>query len=205
MFPKNLFTNLVLIALSVGIFLTYLKPTFELIGKDQDLIAQYRDELTKVKSVNARLDQLASAANQISNEDRDRMNTYLPNQIDTVSIQRDILLIAESVGIDIGGISAPDSAGGSSAGTSAESSEAGRVERSLLVPHEVTVEFAASYSLLKSFLAALEQSNYPLHVSALNISTEATETGDRLARAAGDLSVTMTVITYTLSMLESGN
>jgi hypothetical protein len=202
MFPKNLFTNIFLIALSVGIFFTYLKPTFARIEADQNLIAQYRDELTKVQSVNARLDQLADKAKQLSSEDRDRMYTYLPNEVDTVTVQRDVLLIAKSVGISLTGLSAPDTGEGGEVSTPTEA-DGGEVERSLLRSYDITVNFAASYDVLKKFLAALEQSHYPLHVSALSISAEAGQTTAGSARSAGDLGVAMTITTYAMEMLES--
>lgn len=206
MFAKGLFTNLLLIAISVGIFITYLRPTFAEIETDQDSVALYEQELTKVQSVNARLNQLASEADQLATDDRQRMYTYLPNEIDTIAVQRDLYLMAETVGVTLVGLAAVTEGGDGyqAEAPAAEMAEGTPLERSLLVPHTFEIEFSASYDLLKSFLSALEQNHYPLHVSALNITSSPSGSEDEeAALAAGELRITMSLTTYALSMQES--
>ncbi len=206
MFAKGLFTNILLVAVSIGIFITYLQPTFAVIETDQDSIAKYEEELTKVQSVNARLNQLASVADQLSIDDRDRLYTYLPNEIDSVAVQRDLFLMAESVGIDLVGLASAVGPEGQPEAPLPEDAEAAQLERSQLVPHHFEIEFVASYDVLKSFLATLEQNHYPLQVSALTISagTEAEDdNGEGTTLSVGDLTVAMTVSTYSLTMQES--
>lgn len=202
MFAKGLFTNIVLIAISVGIFLTYLRPTFTLIEADQDSIAQYETERSKIQSVNARLNQLASAADQLSRDDRDRLYTYLPNEVDTVAVQRDLLLIAEMVGIELTTLSVSGEEQLEVAPVLDESGEV-EMERSKLVPHHFDLAFIASYEDIKEFLSLLEQNHYPLQVSALSISGVSEESVEEVGVIPiGSLNAALTVTTYSLTMQE---
>ncbi len=202
MFAKGLFTNLVLIIVSVGIFFTYLQPNFNSIRTDQDVIAQYQQERSKVQMVNARLNELASAADQLSIDERNRMYTYLPNEVDEVAVQRDILLIAESMGIDLTTLSYAGRVG-----VTPVVDESGEVQstRSSLIPHQFNVAFSVTYDQFKEFLGLLEQSNYPLHVSGLTVSGSAAESADSDDSSTADstLGITMTITTYAIEMQEN--
>jgi hypothetical protein len=195
---NGLFANLLIIAISVGIFITYLRPTFAVVEANQDSITQYENEVTKVQTVNARLAKLESDADQLTSDDRNRMYTYLPNEVDIVAVQRDIYLMAQAVGIKLQDLSAAE-------GVTTPPPEDGSVaERSQLLPYQFEVQFAASYDDIKKFLAALEQNHYPLHVSSLTIGGNSGSSEEETENlTAGMLTVTMTVTTYALVMNES--
>ncbi len=202
MFAKGLFTNLVLIIVSVGIFFTYLQPNFSSIRTDQDVIAQYQQERSKVQMVNARLNELATAADQLSIDERNRMYTYLPNEVDEVAVQRDILLIAESMGIDLTTLSY---AGRAAAAPVVDESGAAQPIRSSLIPHQFNVAFSVTYDQFKEFLSLLEQNNYPLHISDLTVSASAAESADSgdSSTTDGTLGIAMTITTYAIEMQEN--
>jgi hypothetical protein len=189
MMPTGLFSQIALIILSVGIIFTYIKPALGEIGTTQDTIVVYQTERQKVSDVNQKLDQVTSSVNTVSSEDKLRLVTYIPDQVDTVAVPRDLKAITDSVGAILLQVEyeGPETA------TAAPSF----VDPSLLPSapafsslepeaHVFNFEFEASYEQVKSVLQAIEKNAYPLEVHDLTIQNA----------KGGFLSVTMKVVTY---------
>lgn len=187
MMPTGLFSQIALIILSFGIIFTYIKPVLGEIGTLQDNIAVYQTERQKVTDVNQKLERVSSAVSAVNADDQRRLLTYIPDQVDSVAVPRDLNSIAQSAGVILSQIQYegpqevtetsnfvdPSQVPVSSVGYEPEA-------------HVFTFEFVASYDQIKVVLAAIEKNAYPLEVH--NMTIEQTE--------GGFLAVTMELITY---------
>ncbi len=188
MMPTGLFSQIALVLLSLGIVFTYIKPALSQIAQTQNTISVYQVEQAKVSEVNTKLDRVVSAVNRVSSDDRQRLLTYMPDMVDTVSVPRDLNAIAKAAGVILSQIKYEGPR---------ESSEPAQFnDPSLLTTtpdaefkpeaHIFSFVFDASYEQIKDVLAALEKNSYPLEVHDMNI--EKTE--------GGFLQVTMKLVTY---------
>ncbi len=186
--PTGLFSQIALIILSVGIVLTYIRPTLDEIKSTQDTIGVYQVEQEKVSSVNAKLDQVAEKLNSINSEDQRKLLTYMPDSVDTIVVPRDIKAIADKNGLILDQISYSGPDEPLSAPTFVDPSMVSAITQTSNDPeaHTFSVGFEASYEQIKQFLSDLEENAYPLEVHDMVI--EKTE--------GGFLSVEMKVVTY---------
>jgi exonuclease VII small subunit len=163
MIPRGLFMQIVMIAVAFGIAFWYVSPTFAVIGELQDSIAIYREEKTKIDAVNEHLADLVEQANNLADADLQRLETYLPYAVDSVSVQRDLLFIVERAGLNLLGLSFKGIPPVLAAPL------AGEEQRSRLVPYSFVVAVEGTYEQFKQFLSLLERNNYPLEVSELKL------------------------------------
>lgn len=187
--PTGLFSQIALIVLSLGIIFTYIKPVLGEIGSLQDNIAVYQTERQKVSDVNQKLDRVSSAVSAISTDDQRRLLTYIPDQVDSVAVPRDLNSIAQSAGVILSQIQYE--------GPQESTAETGFVDPTSIAAtsgfsnfkpeaHVFTFEFEASYEQVKAVLALIEKNAYPLEVHEMII--EQTD--------GGFLSVNLKLITY---------
>ena len=187
--PTGLFSQIALIILSLGIIFTYIKPVLGEIGSLQDTITVYQAERQKVSDVNQKLERVSSAVNAISIDDQRRLLTYIPDQVDSVAVPRDLNSIAQSAGVILSSIQYE--------GPQESSAESEYVDPASFdatsgffdfkpEAHVFTFEFEASYEQVKAVLALIEKNAYPLEVHEMVI--EQTE--------GGFLSVNLKLITY---------
>lgn len=204
MIPQGLITQLAMIAIAVGIVFTYIKPMFEQVSASQDQIAVYRDELEKVRQVNATLNSLLARADDMSEDDRRRLYTYMPNSVDTIAVQRDLLLIAEAAGIQVTSVGVGTEGAGVSTQTGEVSLEEGSTGRSMVVPYAFNLDFSAPYDEIKNFLSTLESNEYPLVVTEMTIagSGEGGASENVNLASLDTLPVQLTLETYALELLE---
>lgn len=196
MIPKGLFTQIAMIGLSIGIFFTYIQPSFSEVKKDQDAILRYQEERAKVQAVNIKLNELVLKAEEISPTERTALDTYVPSEVDTVAVQRDLLLIAQAAGVELTALSGT-AAGAPTAGVAEESLST----RTRLVSHEFSFAFTAPYETIKEFLELIEKNNYPLTLTSLSIAAAAEN--PETAQQTDDLSAAVTVTTYALEFLDA--
>jgi hypothetical protein len=166
MISNGLFSQIAVLVLSVGIIFTYIKPTFEEITVNQDQISTYQGELKKVEEVDSTLKALSASISNISATDKHRLLTYMPDTIDTIAIPRTIEAIAHQVGISPEQITHE--------GEAPESSryvELGTLEVKP-VAEFFSVEVRCTYEQLKAFLRLLEQNEFPLEVTELQVTPE---------------------------------
>lgn len=212
MIPQGLFTQIALIILSVGILFTYVHPKFEEISANQDSIAAYREEQQKVSAVNATLSALSAKANSLSPDDQSRLDTYLPNSVDGIAVQRDLLFIAEEAEIELTSLAYASDSTASGAGQRGGRNNAAtltpieRGARSELVPHSFTLGFAADYETIKTFLDLLTTNNYPLEVVSLGLGSAEAASGvggpTASPQASDALTAELTLVTYALRVIE---
>ena len=187
--PTGLFSQIVLVVLSLGIIFTYIKPVLGEIGTTQDDIVVYQAERQKVSDVNKKLDHVTSSVNAISSEDQRRLVTYIPDQVDTVAVPRDLKAIADAAGVVLSEIKYE--------GPEESVAPPSFVDPSILSTapmfsnldpeaHVFSFKFEAAYEQVKTVLSAVEKNAYPLEVHDLIIENS----------EGGFLSVTMKIITY---------
>ena len=175
MIPKGLFTEIIIIAISVGIVFTYIQPTFAEITKTQDDILVFRTERQKIAEVNQELAALVSKVDSVSALDRRKLLTYLPDQVDTVAVPRTLSFIVEDAGLILNQISY-----GGALKTN------NMVDETAPVAHVFSLQVEGTYAQIKQLLALMERNEYPLEVTSLSISV----------LNGGFLSAQMQVVTY---------
>jgi len=164
MLSKNLFIQIAMITISIGIIVTFVEPTFGEIGGLQDDIAVYQTERQKVSSVNAQLDSLITVLNTVATDDQRRLVTYMPDEVDTINVVRDLSLISDEA--EVVYISA---AYVGEATSNTEQDDSGEAE--FVQPQEYTFDLSieGTYEQIKNLFGLLEQNNYPIDVQTLSI------------------------------------
>ena len=104
----------------------------------------------------------------------------MPNEIDNISVSRDIYNLAMAANIELTDVSYIENKK-----TEIVEEEA-VVEEVLPVPHRFSVDISGSYDNIKGFLSMLEKSNYPLEVHHLEITPS----------PLGKLMAKMEIVTY---------
>jgi len=164
MITKNIFIHVAMIAISIGIIFTFVEPTFGQIGKLQDDIVVYQVEQQKVSSVNNQLMALVNVLNNVAPDDQRRLLTYMPDEVDTINVVRDLSLISEEAGVTY--ISAEF------IGADVLADQREVVEESTYAkPREYTFNLTieGTYSQVKNLFTLLEQNNYPIEVQTLSV------------------------------------
>lgn len=193
MIPYGLFSQILFLLLSVALIFTYIKPVFSEIDVTQDKIETYVQEIDKVSTVNAKLANLMASYSNISQSDRLKLLTYMPDEVDTIAVPRDLYAIATQAGvivrkIEYGGPVEVVDAGTVSDLAVFDPSVAPVVAASSNDPesHIFVFSFEGSYAQVKTVLSLLEENAYPLEVHEMDVTR--TE--------GGFLIVGMDIVTY---------
>jgi hypothetical protein len=179
MMPYGLFAQVVMIAVSVAMIFTYIKPSFTQMTDTQNTITVYQEEISKVAQVNEKLQSLVGEMEGVSSDDKKRLLAFMPDSVDTIAIPRDIQAIADDVGVLVRDISYEGP-------IKILPSVDGTTDPSIPEQHIFELSFESSYGQLKQVLKAFEENRYPLEVSKLDITK--TE--------GGFLNVAMQIISY---------
>ena len=94
-------TPIILIALSVGLFIYYIRPQYEQVGALQERQKQYNEALAAADELFQLRDELINKYNSFSTADLRRLQKFLPKQIDDVRLLLDIDQIAEGYDITL--------------------------------------------------------------------------------------------------------
>lgn len=178
----KLITQVILIVTSIAILLTYVKPSFEEIATIQDDVIRYEDTIQKAAELNNALRALIATEQSISSGEKQRLNTYLPTDIDEVVIMRDIQNIFRDSSIDINGMSAQSDAtslmplAGFVEGSGVERQAV--EEQAVLTYRDFQVSFGGTYQELKDVLARIEANAYPLEVVTLSFDSSGEGDGE---------------------------
>lgn len=90
--------QLILIAAAVAIVFFVARPQYNEAVNLQNEIAKYGEAVDAVSRFNARLQQLLAQADQLTTNQRQQLETYLPEAIDELAVARDITFLAEENG-----------------------------------------------------------------------------------------------------------
>lgn len=200
MIPKGLITQIGMIVVAVGIFVTYVQPALNRVRVNQDEIAVMRTEREKVALVNNTLASLVARAENIEPTQYQKLLTYLPREIDVVTVQRDVLAIAEEAGIELTDLSALKDKNGVAPESVSSDPTLATLQR-----HAFTVGFTDTYDNIKRFFTLVERNHYPLHVAELKFATLGQGSGEEANRVANELPVSITLETFALDLSTSSS
>lgn len=151
---SNLFLQIILGAVSVGIFVTFVYPTFQGIGERQDEIERLRGEISKVSTVNQNLVALTGRLNSLDTDEIAKLETYLPVEFDTIRVPRDLAAIVGQAGLLLSSV------------TLAEFVDAGYESGSYLQTrpsrYKYDLEVIGTYEQTKQLLLLLQANEYAL-------------------------------------------
>jgi hypothetical protein len=184
---RGAFTQIVFLVLAIGIIVTNVHPQFLRVGELQDTTETYRQELTKVSDVNTELERRIRVMESIAEVDSERLQNYLPDTVDPIQVQRDLVLITRESGALYVEASAGDEFDMSAFfGADVDSA-------TLPLGQEFSLQVEGTYQQVKRLLTLLEQNHYPLHVYDLAISPV----------EGGFLSLDLILVTYAYQPLET--
>ncbi len=166
MVSGGLFTQIGMLIVSVAIIFTYVKPEFTKISEVQDVIASYRDQRTTVISVNSLLSSYVNKIDSRSSDDQNRLNTYVPETVDSISVLRDLYLITKAAGVFYIDSSYVEEEEQSKGGMQVD-----ETDNSTKVPlaHPIALSVEGNYDQIKVMLDLLEHNHYPLQITKMDI------------------------------------
>ncbi len=126
-------TPIIGILVAVGLFFTYVQPTFEEVKLIQNETAQYAQAVERASELQRRISELRSQQNAIPLGDLERLEAFLPNRIDEVSLLIDIDALADEHNLVLGDIKVASDDGKESSGDLA-----GRSNAAALPPADAT-------------------------------------------------------------------
>lgn len=161
----GLISQIIMICLAVAIVWLFVQPNFTDIGNLQNEIQQYAQERERVTETNEDLATLVSTLESVAVVDRMRLATYIPTFLDEVAVLRDLTIIADISGVTYTTIQYE--------GEFIDSSVEARIatEVQTMTPHSFLISVEGTYTRIKDFLSLLEQNQYPLQISSLDISS----------------------------------
>lgn len=163
MIGNSIITQIGIIAVSLGIILTYIKPAFGDIKSIQDDITNTERQLSEVESTNKLLASIYANLNSISQANKNALFVYLPDKTDEVLVMKDLTAMAKDSEVVIKNLKFNE--GKDNRNQSASTSEAPNAPLS----QNFSVGILSTYEQLKTFLQHLEQNNYPLVVDKLTV------------------------------------
>lgn len=172
MIPSGLFTQIALIALSVGIIFTYIEPAFQEISQSQEQISVYQLERGKVAAVNSSLEQKLGIIESVFQTDREKLLSYMPDLVDPLVVMRDLQTMSEGAGLIISDIVD----GGSVEDTEQIVDIYGTYDPYALASsqkgpyaYSFSLSVEGSYGQIKRLIETLEKNNYPLEIQSLGM------------------------------------
>ncbi len=96
------------IIVAVGLFFTYIQPTFKDIRAIQDETTEYAQAITKAAELQQRIDELKQKQSSISLSNLERLEALLPERIDEVAVLIDIDTLATLHNLTLGDIEVND-------------------------------------------------------------------------------------------------
>lgn len=202
----TLITQIVLVALSLILIVTFLKPAFADMKVKQDDLFLYKDTVAKVEELNRTLQGLVATKNAFSEKDLNTLNSFIPEKIDSLKVMRDIESIFKVMKTPLLTLSpseivAPTQNGEVEFESALELPEAIPVAKT--VYQDFSITFASTYAETKKVLEMMERNQTLLEVIEFSLNPITKETLDDIAVAQdaneGLFSVAVTVRTFGLS------
>lgn len=190
-------TPILAIIVSVTLFFTFIKPTFNQYKAVDSQIADYQGALDSAQQLQEKIDELDKEKNSINESDLSRLQTFLPDSLDEVSIVLILDDVATRHNLVLDGIKVKTSGGKETAtqvaGTLkdqlfADDPKAGKKEivgadgTTVLRPQDnveaVGLSFGVTgnYADFRSFLADLERSLALMDIATIGIKAPSTDT-----------------------------
>lgn len=155
---------LVLLAAAIGLFLLYTNPTYTQSKELAITAGSYDEALDKSKELKSIRDQLLSKRNTFSNDDVQKLQKVLPDNVDNIRLIIDINNIATRHGLSLKGVSLGETSQSSTNQSTAAVGSSGDPTGSVEVGFTVT----ASYTDMLVFLHDLEHSMRLIDIEKLS-------------------------------------
>ena len=160
----KLFTPLVLIAICIGAYYVYISPSFGEIGKLTEQRNSYNDVLAKAKDIVQKRDTILTSYTSIPEEDKARLNKFLPEKFDNVLMVNHLNSIANKHGMVIQNVLLTQD----DSGTVVENIGV----QSIYKTHKVSFYVVGSYENFLAFLKDLELNLNLVDIKKLTISPD---------------------------------
>lgn len=146
---------IVLIVIAIGLFFLYISPAY---GQVETLMTQksdYATALAKAADVGVLRDQLLTKYNSFSQDNLARLNTLVPDSVNTVKLVTDLNSVASAYGITISKVTVTDQVADNGTSVSTDQTTSQRPPYNTT---NVSFQFSATYPHLVQFLESLEKS-----------------------------------------------
>lgn len=169
--------SIITILAAVLLIAFYLRPAIGDISELQDEIFVFKDNADKISEVNTRLNQLASDMDSLRQSDMLALETYLPDQVDSLQVMYDIETLAQLSNLNVISLSSVATEDQEALAeelqfegdTEAASSSVRLNENTNSTDFSLTA--AGSYTSLKAFLERVTNNYYPLDIVSLEFET----------------------------------
>lgn len=168
---------IILVAAAIGLFVVYTNPSYQGPEGVKALQAQqrsYDDALDKSLELKKVRDQLLSRYNTFSAEDRDKLLSLLPDNVDNIRLVIDINNVAARHNLAVKNLSMGDTQTGTSARNTAAVGSSGSPVGSV----DLGFSVSSDYDHFLAFLADLEHSLRILDVEKISFHTSETGIND---------------------------
>lgn len=190
----GLFSQIIAVGLALTIAYFYVQPTVAEIGDIQTETARYETERKKIEAINDQLTMHLATLDSIPPADKARLATYMPREVDDISIMRDISFIAERANMTNTALSYNGPLDEENRLFSQSDGTDSSLADQAATPHSFTVDVQGSYDEIKNFLRLLELNEYPLEVHELSLSSNDAVAGQETSSAS--MTAAMTLVTY---------
>ena len=158
----SLFTQIIMIVVAVLILFFYIKPTIAEVRAVQETTETYEAEAEKVAAVNQLLETQLNKVDSVNQADAEALQRYLPNNLDEISVMKDLSAILATEKITPTDISFTSS-------STVESTSAVPGDIIGLTNYLFSISALVTYDELKALLKAIEINDYLLQIDTLEV------------------------------------
>lgn len=163
-------TPVILIAITIGLFIYYIRPQYDQIAILQAEQQRYDDALSAAGELREIRNNLVNRYNSFSTTDLRRLKKFLPEQIDDVRLVLDVTEIASENNISIESLDIQGSAQTNQGASSGRSNVANESPVNIL---QMSFTFDATYGQFIDFITDLESSLRVLDITNLSFESGA--------------------------------
>ncbi len=177
--------QIILVVLSLVMIFTIIRPMLGGIRDEQNEVQRFKEAVNAADQFNARLGDLLARANGFGSSDLAALDLYLPSEIDTVAVARDIVAVAERNQLLVQSVTETEAP----IEVATENGRGAGADEALLGPlsleeeaarntvsHRFELEATGTYEQMKQMLRDMERNAYPLRLVALDFNADAQST-----------------------------
>jgi hypothetical protein len=168
----SIIRHIIMILIAGAIVVLYIQPTIQQIRQNQDSAVLYNAEVEKVTMVNQLMAQKLATINSIPLTDRQKLITYMPDNVEEVSVLRTLETILFSVGIQPSTLELSDEASDVNNSESQDALLTGDVTMSLTQKKDIAVSFVTDEATLQLFFRTIASSDIPFVLHSATITPQ---------------------------------
>lgn len=161
-------TPIIAILIGIGLLTTYVRPTFEAVGALQDETEDYAQAIDRADALRTRINELVAKQNAFSSVDLERLEAFLPDRVDEVSLMLDLDALATQHRLAFGNISVKNNVSveevtearaiADDIDPAAPQQERAVSSGAAYVPMDISFTVTGTYQDFRSYLRELERS-----------------------------------------------